>query len=722
MTPPPNVSHDRTSVDLRATLALGAGVAVGLGVLRGVAQVVSQKAYAHPLRMVAVMAATSAIWLVVPLIADRILHAPIGRVARWIVLGTFALLFSAVEPYWFFGALARVANWRGGPVYWVNSLLRLDTNLLIFGAIVGWLWLREFNRRRVLAAERAASLRVRASDAELDVLTMQLQPHFLFNTLNLVSQLAYENTTRARRAIANLRKLLTESVASAGSATVTLAEELRLLDAYLELQRDRFGDRLDARVVADVELLDARVPRMLLQPIVENAIRHGIAPRKSGGSVQVRIRRGFGSRVSIDVTDDGVGLQGDAPEGMGLANVRHRLEQLYPGEARVELSARDGVGAMTRLDFPFDKRESSHAVDSNVDVDSNDTRDGGVYNVGRRLRASAMILGWLLIAAVWSEMEAVVAIVSRKPVPWGDIIGRYALNAVIWIALTPLALWLADRIAKKSVTWRLLAHLSGAVLFSAVHLWLWGALMRMMMHSTGGTVASSRNNWAIWDILAYVALVAIGETAAARVRLREQQIEASRESGRLASARISMLRLHLQPSLLLSAVDAVDASIGDPVRCETTITHLGDVLRMLLATSSVERVALHHELALLESYAAVIDLPVSVNFTDAVDRNAPVPSMILCSLVASSVAHSLSVNVSRRGPRLVIELVANGDLALGDDALAMTEQRLATLYAANHAVRLVRRDDQSSIVLELPRRPGITDERQSPIFERRAIA
>jgi len=571
----------------RRTWLLGAVIAVTLGVLRGTEQVVLSDAYAHPWLIVSAMSLASAVWLPVPSIIERVLRSPLTIRRRWLTLSVLAIVAAIVEPAWFFLVLARVANWRPPGASWISGALRLDTNLLIFAAIAGWLWLRELDERRAAAAERASLLRARASAAELDVLTMQLQPHFLFNTLNLVSQLAFESTAQARRAMANLRRLLEESVAPDRPATVTLRDELRFLEAYLDLQRDRFGARLAANVVADVDLLDARVPRMLLQPIVENAIRHGIAPRKAGGVVTVRVRRASPARVAIEVTDDGVGLQGDeVREGIGLTNARHRLDQLYPGASTIELSTREHGGTATRVDFPLDTCARTEMVSSGVQDDmANDvllepTRTGGATR-----RIVPIVLGWALVAALWTELEAIVPMAMGRPVPWGRLFSENIVNATVWIALTPFTLRAAGMLAARPRVGRIGAHVIGAMVFAAAHLVLTAEVMRTLLHSPEARVRAFQTSWAIWDLIAYAVLVAIGESIAARVKLREERADAARAVARLSAARVELLRMHLQPSFLLSAIDEVDRSIDDPVRCESTITHLGDALRTLLENS-----------------------------------------------------------------------------------------------------------------------------------------
>jgi LytS/YehU family sensor histidine kinase len=702
---------------------LGAAVALGIGLLRGAALVAVQDAFAHPMAIVTTMAVVSAVWLPVPAAVARVLRAGLESRTKWAVLGVFSLAISALEPLWFLGVLAYMAGLRPRGGYWINGPLRLDTNLLIFGAVVGWLSLREIGRARETAAARASLLRGRAGGAELDVLTMPLQPRFLFYTLNLVSQLAFESMPRARRAIANLRRLLEESVAPGRAATVSLGEELRFLGAYLDLQRDRFGARLDARDEADVDLLGARVPRMLLQPIVENAIRHGIAPRRSGGAVRVRARRAPGERLSIEVSDDGVGVAGaEIREGVGLANVRHRLEQLYPAATMIDLSERTGGGVTTRVEFPLVTQPNETASAAVEDGMVDDVLDETARDSGPALRLAVIVFGWALVAAIWTELEAIVPMAMQRPVPWSELFANNFLNAAVWIALTPVTLWLADALAARRRGGRIMAHALGALAFTAAHLAATSVLMRAILHVNDAAVRAFQNSWAVWDLVAYAVLVTIGESIAARTKLRDERVEAARAAGRLAAARVALLRLHLQPSMLLSAVDAVDAAIGDPVRCETTITRLGDVLRGLLATSGNERTTLGAELNLLESYACVVGPGVTVTVHDGVDLDAAMPAVILAPLLASVKAVSVAVDVRVRGGRLALELVIDGEVSSDSEVLPRTERRLEAMYGDDHTVRFTRSDAGAGILLEVPYRPEPAKASPMRIPDRQAIA
>jgi len=203
---------------------------------------------------------------------------------------------------------------------------------------------------------RASRLEAQLVQAQLQMLRMQLHPHFLFNTLHSVSSLMHTDVRAADRILALLGDLLRDSLDKVGSHEVTLKQELDFIDRYLEIERTRFRDRLRPSVEVEAESWDALVPSFLLQPLVENAIRHGVARRSASGRLAIAAWRENG-RLVLTVTDDGPGLpaEGGLPgrTGVGLPNTRARLQQLYGNDAFFELrAARDG-GTEARVELPF---------------------------------------------------------------------------------------------------------------------------------------------------------------------------------------------------------------------------------------------------------------------------------------------------------------------------------------------------------------------------------
>jgi two-component system, LytTR family, sensor kinase len=201
---------------------------------------------------------------------------------------------------------------------------------------------------------RAAHLETGLTRARLQLLKTQLHPHFLFNTLNAVAALIYTDVEAAERVLARLGDLLRLALEDFGVQEAPLARELEVIRYYLEIEQARLGPRLRVCWKIAPEVTDALVPTFLLQPLIENAIRHGIAPRSEPGRIEVRAWR-EGAELCLEVRDDGPGLQVKAKPGggVGLANTRARLLHLYGAEQHFEIVNDPRGGCVARVRLPF---------------------------------------------------------------------------------------------------------------------------------------------------------------------------------------------------------------------------------------------------------------------------------------------------------------------------------------------------------------------------------
>ena len=208
---------------------------------------------------------------------------------------------------------------------------------------------REGRDRELRASQLEASL----ADARLQLLKMQLQPHFLFNTLNTIAEMVHENPAEAERMIAGLGMLLRESLEGGLTDFVPLARELELLERYIAIQRVRFGDRLRVTIDVPHDVRQALVPSLMLQPLIENAIKYGLAARLAAGAIEVRAAR-RGEALVIEVADDGHGFTPEGTrEGVGLGNTRARLAELFGSHQQVEVTSAEGAGTNVRLTMPY---------------------------------------------------------------------------------------------------------------------------------------------------------------------------------------------------------------------------------------------------------------------------------------------------------------------------------------------------------------------------------
>lgn len=211
---------------------------------------------------------------------------------------------------------------------------------------------RELRRREV----EAARLETRLANARLHALRMRLQPHFLFNTLHSVSMLNLRDAEAANRLLVRLSDLLRATLATAEEETVPLEREIALVDRYLEIEGIRIGERLQVEWEVDEETLAAEVPTLVLQPLVENAVRHGIAPDSKAGRLRIRARR-EGDDLLLEVVDDGRGFPPgfdlERGAGVGLGTTKARVERLYEGCGEVAVDSPPDGGARVWVRMPF---------------------------------------------------------------------------------------------------------------------------------------------------------------------------------------------------------------------------------------------------------------------------------------------------------------------------------------------------------------------------------
>jgi two-component system, LytTR family, sensor kinase len=228
---------------------------------------------------------------------------------------------------------------------------------IAFWALIGIVYGVEYHRRYRERELHAARLEAELASARLDALTAQLQPHFLFNTLNSISTLMRRDVDAADEMLAHLSGLLHRTLRQQDRHEIPLSEELELLRHYLDIMQIRFHDRLAVRMEIDEQLTGARVPPFILQPLVENAIRHGIGRKPGAGTIEIAARR-VADSIEISVRDDGEGHAG-GDEGVGLSNTRRRLRELYGERGRLELRGCEGGGLCAVLRIPLGVVESS---------------------------------------------------------------------------------------------------------------------------------------------------------------------------------------------------------------------------------------------------------------------------------------------------------------------------------------------------------------------------
>lgn len=319
--------------------------------------------------------------LVAPVIIaiDRWLPSSDTQLARRAVLHLLISAPATVVYVYVFAAmraLVGVGSWQA--VYDTQTILGALRGMFLWSWLVYWLivgaWQAYRYHEQLLSSEvQRERLERRFTEARLNALRMQLDPHFLFNALNTISSQVERDPRLARTMIEHLGDLLRLSLESRDREEIPLAEELAFLDHYLAIQRIRFRDRLTIETQVDPDVAYTLVPGLLIQPLVENAIRHGISSRATGGTVTVSAHR-VGTRLRIRVVDDGVGLPLDwssaTSAGLGLSLTRDRIAGLYPdGLSGLDVRRRAEGGTEVEVSLPLrnpaaEKAEGHDAVAS----------------------------------------------------------------------------------------------------------------------------------------------------------------------------------------------------------------------------------------------------------------------------------------------------------------------------------------------------------------------
>ncbi|MCA1619730.1 MAG: histidine kinase [Acidobacteria bacterium] len=286
-----------------------------------------------------------------------LLHLLFATAFVFVVSGTFQLVYHFLFLH---GPGKHYEPWT--TLQWI--IYNSSENYGIYGLLILLNQVFRYYRRFREGELRSSRLQTQLASAQLEALKMQLQPHFLFNTLHSISALVHRDPDAADRMIARLGDFLRLTLENSGAREVSLRKELEFLTCYLEIERVRFQDRLTTSLEVEPDALDTPVPNLILQPIVENALRHGVAQTRGPGRVEISAKRESGS-LRIRVWDNGPGLKAiTRPDdglkiGLGLSNTRARLEQLYGASHRLELENAPQGGLLVTLEIPAPRRAAA---------------------------------------------------------------------------------------------------------------------------------------------------------------------------------------------------------------------------------------------------------------------------------------------------------------------------------------------------------------------------
>lgn len=585
-----------------------------------------------------------------------------GAALTAVAFGMGALRLALIV--WFTPAMSD--GWRlqfTAELFWPRVVFWADVNLFTYLAVVLTGRALSSHRRYLDRTLRTHVLETQLARAQLHFLELQLQPHFLFNSLNVIQELAHESPNAAERMLRRLHALLSRSLERSGQDEHTLAEELAALEPYLDIQRTRF-EWLAVGLHVNADTRPAMVPHLILQPLVENAIRHGLAVRQGPGHIEVFAER-RGDRLVMQVRDDGVGLQAGAlpgRSGIGLRNASERLRQLYGKDHRFELRPREHGGVVVEIDIPFRPQPAgapapswtesprSREVMPEVTVEEVSAWRTGEFAAAvlpkpstsrpplgqdrprqvvsddpeRETRQSEPI-----IAAVESHHETATPILS--PRTWATLVALWLGTAALWSVQMYVFMRLTQETASVwDVAWLQLAGAlywtvaSLVVLALARRFRLYGrrAAPHLALHFGAAVVISFGFLWVLQTVglssapllnefninpltgnfFLYFGLLAWSHSRDFAAWYRARELASARLTSEIARSRFQALCVQVRPQFVLGTLDLLARLVHvDVPTADKLIARLADVLRLTLDTASQRSMSLEEELDLVNA-------------------------------------------------------------------------------------------------------------------------
>ncbi len=525
------------------------------------------------------------------------LHLPLLLAAAWVDAALARWLLPILNP------AARMSP------MWSLISAYADFDLVSYAAVVAVV--EALIVRRALADRQRQTMRLEHSltRARLDYLEAQLQPHFLFNSLGAVSELAYDAPPTASLVLNQLSAVFRTALAQRADE-VTLGEELIALEPYLDIQRVRFADWLTIEYDIGDPAVDCLVPRFVLQPLVENAIRHGLAGRSAAGTIRIRAAV-ENDELVLRVSDDGVGLARAARpgHGIGLANVRERLSILYGDDRLRLLDGSSGGGVTAEVRVPRARRTPARA--DGAAPDTRQHSEPGASTPPRIPRilmhpAARLALVWSVCAGIWIQQSYIYLLVRHRldQTTWRSLVGFDLTNAFLWALLTPLVLRGVRRfpVRRPRALLRVLALTAAGFVVTVVHI----ELLRLLTRQSAPVWSSTFLSNLVVDLGIFAVLVVIAHRAVLAEWLREREADTSALEHELALANDRSAELRRIPPILLQSLDGIAATVRhDPATTERQLARLADYLRVALECADPQGVT-HDRRRRLDAAAAAL--------------------------------------------------------------------------------------------------------------------
>lgn len=442
----------------------------------------------------------------------------------------------------------------------------------------------EARQALVVQSRHELALRNHLARARLSYLHAQLQPHFLFNALGTVSELIFESPAAAKRTFRQLLAVL-RATASRDVAEIPLKEEIDVLLPYLEVQRTRFSDWLQIDLDIGDDVRELRVPPLILQPLIENSLRHGLRGRSSRGRISISANR-EGNKLILAVRDNGAGLSahpGSRRGGVGLANTEERLRTLYGDDAEFRLVNDESGGTVAEISMPA-RMESS---DSAADIAEGSTAIAKQQGFAQRHPALAIAIGCLVAAALWTQQSYAYMVMSGRlgDTTLLDLVRNDFVLVAAWAAMVPAAAWMARHIPVTGRRWipATMLHVCAVFGFGLLHSLV--AVLYRSPSDLGRILATFRGSFTV-TLLVYLGVLAYSQRRVFEEWLAERQVAALRINAEITEARVAAASMSVSPESLDFTLRELERyADSDPLEAERAIARLGIELRSTLETA-----------------------------------------------------------------------------------------------------------------------------------------
>jgi anti-sigma regulatory factor (Ser/Thr protein kinase) len=515
----------------------------------------------------------------------RLVPAGFSRIVAWLVL---LVLAGCIDAF----VRRSMAELLIGPVSISIArtvLYYADVTTLSF-IIAVWLG-RAIDTREALYAQTQHELALKAQlgKARLGYLHAQLQPHFLFNALGTVSELVFESPAAAIKTFRQLIAVL-RAAASRDVAEIPLREELEVLSPYLEVQRTRFSDWLEIDVQVDPVAKELLVPALVLQPLVENSIRHGLRDRSSRGRISI-VATVAGERLALSVRDNGIGLRSPATmrrSGVGLSNTEERLATLYGSQASLRLFNDASGGAIAEVTLPL--RTRSHKPEHEVPAAPPQT-PSRANGFAETHPLAALAIGCIAASFLWTQQSYAYLSMSGRLGDQSllDLARDDFFMVVLWTAIVPAVVWISRRFpfTRASVLRATLIHTSWLFLLGVAHSVLASMYRNNLDPSTWLTIF--RGSMPV-TLLVYLGSLVWAQRRVLEGWLAARQMDALRINSEITEAKFAAASLSVPPERLdFTLAELERCASSDPLEAERVIAELGSELRSSLETVAIDR-------------------------------------------------------------------------------------------------------------------------------------